>query len=141
MRTCNVVRKLAQAAFLGTLAVGTSTAQTPQQGTITGRVTDASNNQPVSAAQINIVGTNVGTQANLEGQFTLRSVTPGTVEIRVLRVGFAESKQTVTVTAGQTANANVQMRPVAATLAPMPRVSVAMAARVKARAWLRLRTA
>src|SRR5215216_4950555 len=63
MRTCRVVRTLAQAAFLGTLAVGIAAAQTPQTGNITGRVTDAANGQPVAAAQVNIVGTNVGTQA------------------------------------------------------------------------------
>jgi TonB-linked SusC/RagA family outer membrane protein len=119
MRTCKVVRTLAQAAFLGTLAVGTATAQTPQLGTITGRVTDASNGQPVSAAQIGVVGTNIGTQATSDGQYTLRGVAPGTLELRVLRVGFSETKQTVTVTAGQTVTANVQMRAVIATLAPV----------------------
>ena len=39
--------------------------------------------------------------------------------MRVLRVGFAEVKQSVTVTAGQTATANVQMRAVVTTLAPV----------------------
>jgi TonB-linked SusC/RagA family outer membrane protein len=119
MRTCKVVRTLAQAAFFGTLAIGSAIAQSPQTGTITGRVTDAANGQPVAAAQISIVGTNAGTQATVDGNFTLRGVTPGTVEIRVLRVGFAEAKQSVTVAAGQTATANVQMRAVAATLAPV----------------------
>jgi len=89
MRTCHVVRTLAHTAFLGTLAAGIAAAQTPQQGTITGRVTDASTGSPVSAAQVNIVGTNAGTQANTDGQFTIRNVNPGNVEIRVLRVGFA----------------------------------------------------
>src|SRR5688572_27650763 len=78
MRTCKVVRTLAQAAFFGTLAIGSAIAQSPQTGTITGRVTDAANGQPVSAAQISIVGTNAGTQANVEGNFTLRGVNPGT---------------------------------------------------------------
>jgi len=119
MRTCQVVRTLAQAAFLGTLAIGSAVAQAPQQGAITGRITDAASGAPVSAAQINIVGTNIGAQANVEGQFTIRGVTPGNVEIRVLRVGYAESKVPVTVTAGQTATANVQMRAVVATLAPV----------------------
>jgi TonB-linked SusC/RagA family outer membrane protein len=119
MRTCNVGCTLALTAFLGTLAAGSASAQTPQQGTITGRVTDAANNQPVSAAQITVVGTNLGTQANTEGQFTLRGVNPGTVEMRVLRVGYSEVKQTVTVTAGQTVTANVQMRAVVTTLAPV----------------------
>ena len=57
MMTCKVGRTLAQAAFLGTLAIGSAIAQTPQQGTITGRVTDAATGQPVAAAQVSIVGT------------------------------------------------------------------------------------
>src|SRR5215213_5370777 len=100
MRTCKVVRTLVQTAFLGTLATGFAVAQTPQMGNITGRVTDAASGQPVSAAQVGIVGTNVGAQATTEGVFTLRGVNPGTVQIRVLRVGYAEVKQTVTVTGG-----------------------------------------
>jgi TonB-linked SusC/RagA family outer membrane protein len=119
MRTCNVVRTLVQTAFLGTLATGFAVAQTPQLGNITGRVTDAASGQPVAAAQVGIVGTNVGAQATTEGVFTLRGVNPGTVQIRVLRVGYAEVKQTVTVTAGQTVTANIQMRAVVATLAPV----------------------
>ncbi len=119
MRTCQVVRTLVQAAFLGTLASGFAVAQTPQTGTITGRVTDAATGQPVSAAQVGIVGTNAGTQATSEGVYTLRGVNAGTVQIRVLRVGYAEVKQTVTVAGGQTVTANVQMRGVVATLAPV----------------------
>ena len=119
MRTSKVIRPLVRAAFFGTLAAGCLAAQTPQQGTITGRVTDAANNQPVAAAQISVVGTTLGTQANQEGQFTIRGVAPGTVEVRVLRVGYAEVKQTVTVTAGQTVTANIQMRGVVTTLAPV----------------------
>ena len=118
MRTCQVVRKLVLSAFLGTLA-GTAAAQTPQQGTITGRVTDVATGQPVSAAQVNVVGTTLGTQASQDGQYTIRGVNPGTVEVRVLRVGFSEMKQTVTVTAGQTVTANFQMRGVVTTLAPV----------------------
>ena len=119
MRTSKVVHILARAAFLGALASTIVAAQTPQTGTITGRVTDVANGQPVSAAQVAIVGTNVGTQATTEGVYTLRGVSPGTVELRVLRVGYAETKQTVTVNSGQTVTANIQMRAVIATLAPV----------------------
>src|SRR4051812_17979921 len=76
MRTCKVVRTLVQAAFLGTLATGFAVAQTPQLGNVTGRVTDAASGQPVAAAQVGIVGTNVGAQATTEGVFTLRGVNP-----------------------------------------------------------------
>ena len=119
MRRCQFVRSLAGAAFLGALVAAAAAAQAPQQGTISGRVTDAATGQPVSAAQVNVVGTTLGAQANQSGEFIIRGVNPGTVEVRVLRVGFAEQKQTVTVTAGQTATANFQMRAVVTTLAPV----------------------
>ena len=49
----------------------------------------------------------------------IRGVNPGTFEVRVLRVGYGEAKQTVTVAAGQTVTADFQMHAVAATLAPI----------------------
>ena len=119
MRTSQVVRRFFLSAFVGTLVAGTAAAQAPQQGTITGRVTDVATGQPVPAAQINVVGTTLGAQAGQDGQYTIRGVNPGTVEVRVLRVGFAEMKQTVTVGAGQTVTANFQMRGVVTTLAPV----------------------
>jgi len=64
------------AALLATIATATS-AQTPQQGTITGRVTDAPSGQPLANAQINVVGTNLGAQTNSDGQYTIRAVPPG----------------------------------------------------------------
>jgi TonB-linked SusC/RagA family outer membrane protein len=73
----------------------------------------------VAAAQVNIVGTNIGTQATTDGVFTLRGVNAGTVELRVLRVGYAETKRSVTVAAGQSVTANIQMRAVVTTLAPV----------------------
>ena len=120
MRTCQVVRKVLLSAFLGTLAAGSAVAQqATQQGSITGRITDAATGQPVSAAQVNVVGTTLGAQATTDGQYTIRGVAPGTVEVRVLRVGFSEMKQSVTVAAGQSVTANFQMRAVVTTLAPV----------------------
>jgi TonB-linked SusC/RagA family outer membrane protein len=118
MMTRSVVRALVLAAFCGAAATQSASAQT-QQGTITGRVTDVANNQPIASAQINVVGTTVGTQTNAEGQFTLRGVNAGSVEVRVLRVGYGEVKQSVTVTAGSTVTANFTMRAIPTTLAPV----------------------
>ncbi|MGZ8376423.1 MAG: SusC/RagA family TonB-linked outer membrane protein [Gemmatirosa sp.] len=101
------------------LASGSALAQTPQQATITGRVTDAVSGQPIVAAQLNVVGSNLGTQTNAAGQYTIRGVRPGPTEVRALRVGFAEQKSAVTLTAGQTATLDFQMRSVATTLTPV----------------------
>src|SRR5690606_808401 len=99
---------LTLAAFFGTLAPRDGLAQ-GQQGSVTGRVTDAASGAPIGAAQVAIVGTTLGTQTNTEGQYTIRGVTPGQVEVRVLRLGFGEQRQAVTVVAGQAATLNFQM--------------------------------
>ena len=119
MSTRRVIHSLVLTAFFGTIAVGTAAAQAQPPGSITGRVTDVASGQPIMAAQINVVGTNIGTQTNTEGQYTVRGVPPGQVEVRVLRVGFAEQKQTVAVTGGQATTVNFQMRAVATTLTPV----------------------
>src|SRR5687767_6305088 len=118
MSTRFLFRSLVQSTLVGCVLAGAAVAQTPQ-GTISGRVTDAITGKPIAPVQVTVVGTNLGTQVNNQGQYTLRGVTPGTVEVRVLRVGFAEQRQTVTVTAGQTVPLDFQMRAVAVTLSPV----------------------
>jgi TonB-linked SusC/RagA family outer membrane protein len=119
MRSQSVGRALAQAALLGVLAVCRLGAQEPQQGSITGRVTDAATGQPVAAAQVSVVGTGVGTLTNDQGQYTIRGVNAGRHVVRVLRVGYAERRDTAVVTAGQAATVNFALQAVATTLSPV----------------------
>ncbi|HEX5832015.1 MAG TPA: carboxypeptidase regulatory-like domain-containing protein, partial [Gemmatimonadaceae bacterium] len=119
MNPRRALHTLALAAFLGTTAAATLDAQAQEQGSITGRVTDAASGQPVPTVQVNVLGTALGTQTNSDGQYTIRGIRPGAVEVRALRVGYAEQKQSVTVTAGQAATANFQMRSVAINLTPV----------------------
>src|SRR5687767_9401759 len=99
-------RRLAAAIAATCLASATAGAQTPQRGTITGRVVEAASQQPIVAAQVAIAGTSLGTLTGADGRFTIRGVAPGTVSLRVLRVGYAEQTASVTVAAGQTATAD-----------------------------------
>jgi TonB-linked SusC/RagA family outer membrane protein len=89
------------------------------QGSINVRVTEAAGGRPLDQVQLVIVGTTLGGLTNAEGRFTFRSVSPGTVTLRALRVGYGEDKQTVTVTAGQAAEVTFALREVALTLAPV----------------------
>ena len=111
-----VFRPLALATALVALAAGPAVAQ---QTAVSGRITDAASGQPISAAQVTVVGSNVGTQTNTDGVYTLRGVAPGTVTVRVLRVGFAEARQQVTIAAGQTATLNLTMTATAIALTPV----------------------
>jgi len=118
MSTCGVFRAVLLTASLGVLASGLAGAQ-EQQATITGRVTDASSGEPIPAAQVSVVGTTTGASTNSEGRYAIRNARPGTVELRVLRVGYSEQKQTVTVTAGQSVTADFAMTAVPISLTPI----------------------
>ena len=130
MTTQSVRRTLTLAVLLATLAPPLVFAQA-QQGTITGRVTDAATNQPIAAAQVAVVGTNQGTQTNTDGQYTLRGVGPGQVEVRVLRLGYAEMRKGVNVTAGQSATLDFAMSAVAMTLNPVVTTATGQQRRVE----------
>jgi len=71
-----------------------------QQGTITGRVTDQANGQPLVGARVTIVGTSLVTQTNAEGRYALSSVPGGQVTLRASAVGFGAASRAVTVSAG-----------------------------------------
>jgi len=81
-----------------------------QGGTITGRVMSAANNQPLAEARVLGIQTTLAATTGEDGKFTLRNVPAGTVQLQVLRVGYQSVKQTVTVTAGQTATADFTMQ-------------------------------
>ncbi|MGH7466618.1 MAG: carboxypeptidase-like regulatory domain-containing protein, partial [Longimicrobiales bacterium] len=90
-----------------------------QQAAITGRVTDVGTGQLIAGAQLAVVGSNIGSLTNSAGTYTIRSVTPGNVTVRVLILGYAEQSQPVALTAGQTATLNFELRPTAIILAPV----------------------
>jgi TonB-linked SusC/RagA family outer membrane protein len=126
MSTRLVLRSLILAGVFGTV----SSAQSPQ-GQITGRVTDALSGQPVAAAQISVVGTTLGGASNSDGQYTIRGITPGQVTIRVLRIGYAEQRQQVSVAAGQTATQNFSLQSVAISLNPVVTTATGQQRRVE----------
>jgi TonB-linked SusC/RagA family outer membrane protein len=99
-------------------AATTAVAQT-QQGIITGRVTDAGTSQPIANAQILVVGSTAGAQSNADGQYTVRGLPAGAMELRVLRVGYIESRRRVTVVAAQSTTLDFRLNAVPVTLNPV----------------------
>ncbi len=118
MSARSLIRAVVLTASFGTLVSGIAGAQ-EQQGTITGQVVDATTREPIASAQVSIVGTPIGAGTNQEGRYTIRGVRPGVVEVRVLRVGYAELKRSVTVAAGQAVTADFTMSAVPISLAPV----------------------
>ncbi len=63
-------------------------AQTGDNGTVRGRVYNASNNEPVPFASVVIWNTTIGASTDFDGNFLITGIPPGMVEIRVSAVGF-----------------------------------------------------
>jgi iron complex outermembrane receptor protein len=77
--------------------------QTASAGTISGRVTLEAGGDPVHGASIVVVGARRTAVTGEDGKFEIAAVPPGTYELLAQREHFTAARQTVTVTAGQTA--------------------------------------
>jgi len=87
-------------------------ARAQQQQSITGRVTAQGAGTPLVDARVFLVGTNVAAATNSDGRYTLRGVPAGAVSVRVLHVGFRESKQAIVVGTGATSNLDFSLETV-----------------------------
>jgi len=67
----------------------------PQEAVITGTVVEARSGNPVSGAQVVVVGTRNGTLTNEDGHFRLRNLTSQTVELEVIMMGFRTHRESV----------------------------------------------
>lgn len=78
-------------------------------GTISGRVlTEAQ--QPVTGAQVYLVGTGLGTLSNADGRYAIVNVPAGTYRIRSERIGSRAMEASITLVAGQSVSQDFVMR-------------------------------
>lgn len=96
--------------WLTVVLATTSTLLYAQTGTVKGRITDE-NGEGLTAAAIFIEGTNLGTIADLSGDYQLDRVPAGRQTIAVSFIGYAGQQQTIDVPAGGTAEFNAQLEP------------------------------
>ena len=87
-----------------------------QTGRITGRVVDASTNRPLVGVQVFVPPTGIGNLTDQDGRYLLQNVPVGENRVTAQLVGFKEAAATVTVTAGQTATANLALEETAIAL-------------------------
>ena len=80
-----------------------------QNATVTGRVTDQASGQPIQEVRVIVIGTSLFTTSGQDGKYTLRNVSPGTPEIRVLRVGYSEQKKAIRTAPGETVTLDFTM--------------------------------
>ena len=76
---------------------------------IAGRVTDQTTGAPIPDARVLIVGTTLGAMTAADGRYAVHNVPAGTIEVRVLHVGFQAQKKPVQTVADQTAKLDFAM--------------------------------
>jgi TonB-linked SusC/RagA family outer membrane protein len=87
-----------------------------ERGTITGRVVDATTQQPLANVQVFIRQGNRGTLTNQQGQFILAGIPLGTHQLEAARLGYNGATRTVTVAAGRTESVAFELQPSAVAL-------------------------
>ncbi len=80
-----------------------------QAGTIIGRVVDASTQQPLTSAEVSVVGIGRGAITDAQGRYRIADVAAGTHEVRVTLLGYSEGRRQVTIDPGATVTANFQL--------------------------------
>ena len=98
-----VVRRLTALVALAFVASDLAAQAT---GRVTGRVTDKDGGAPLEGAQVRIEGTNFGAMTTADGRYTIARVPAGTVQLRVVRIGYQSATASATVAAGGAATAD-----------------------------------
>ena len=98
-----------------------------QNGSIRGQVVDSVTQQGLAGATVQLVFRSAGLTVepgrqiltDVDGRFTMSDIGPGTVTVKVTRIGYGPGQQEITVTAGGTADAKFALAPQASTLEPI----------------------
>src|SRR5437667_6081630 len=88
-------------------------------GTITGKVTDQTTQQPLANVEVAVPGTPLRDLSRNDGTFRVTGVRPGTQRVRATRIGYGSQFQEVTVPPGGAATVNLALVPAAAILEPV----------------------
>ena len=113
-----LVRHLAPALVAGLFLAVPLSAQ-DSTGTITGKVTDQTTQQPLANVEVAVAGTPLRDLSRNDGTFRVTGVKAGTQRLRATRIGYGSQFQEVTVTAGGAATVNLALVPAAAILEPV----------------------
>jgi len=78
-------------------------------GSVTGKVLDAENNQPLAGATVIIPNTNYGTSTGPDGTFTLGNLPAGIHTLKVSFVGFQTKQKRITIKDNRQITVNVEL--------------------------------
>ena len=97
-------------AFLVLLFSSTAIFAQTGVGKISGKVLDADTKEPLIGANVIIVNTNLGAATDLDGNYFILNITPGTYEVKVSYVGYApKTYKDVRVVANITYQLNAEL--------------------------------
>ena len=130
MRSPPLVRA-GMALVLGCLLSLPASAVAAQTGTVTGRITAQAGGAPLDGVVVLVQGTTTSTLSNQQGRYLLTNAPVGTITLELTRLGYSQVTQVVTVTAGETVVANIQMADLAISLDELVVTGTAGSARRK----------
>ncbi|HVS61663.1 MAG TPA: SusC/RagA family TonB-linked outer membrane protein [Gemmatimonadaceae bacterium] len=127
-----MIRSVRRILIVGLSALAPMVAPAQQTtGTITGTAREQGTGRPIPNARVMVTGTSIAVPTRDDGTYILRGVPTGSVEVRVLALGHAAQKQTVTVTADGTAGADFSLAPVAVQLEQLVTTAIGQARSVE----------
>lgn len=81
-------------------------------GKITGKITDATNNQPLAGANVILVGTSIGAVADFDGNFSISNVPAGSYSLKATYIGYETVTLKITLKDGEHLVKNLKLQPV-----------------------------
>jgi outer membrane receptor protein involved in Fe transport len=97
---------------LAILAVAGCAAYAGTTGKIAGKVVDAQTKEALVGVNLVVVGTSLGAASDIEGNYFIINIPPGTVELKVSALGYsAASFKGIRVSVDQTSRLDVELQP------------------------------
>jgi outer membrane receptor protein involved in Fe transport len=79
-------------------------------GKLTGKVTDATTNEPLIGTNIIVVGTNMGAAADVDGNYFILNMPPGTYQVKATQIGYSSTTiQNVKISVDQTTRIDIKL--------------------------------
>jgi outer membrane receptor protein involved in Fe transport len=79
-------------------------------GKLTGKVTDANTNEALIGTNIVVVGTNMGAAADVQGNYFILNIPPGTYQIKATQIGYSPTTiQNVKISVDQTTRIDIKL--------------------------------
>ena len=91
-----------------------------QNGSISGKIIDAQNQEPLIGASVVLNGTTIGNSTNLDGNYNLQNIRPGTYALTVSYISYQTTmEENIVVEADKTTSLTIPLKPADFTLTEM----------------------